>query len=68
MKYSNFKSSYNKKEILSYLNFINEKPKIILNEHTNDIIDLTFSPLNYSYLLSASIDHFIILWNINEKK
>jgi WD40 repeat protein len=67
-EYSNFKSSYNQKEILSYLHFLNEKPKIILNEHTNDIIDLSFSPLNYSYLLSASIDNFVILWNINEKK
>ena len=67
-EYSNFKSSYNEKEILSYLNFLNEKPKIILNEHTNDIIDLSFSPLNYSYLLSASIDYFVILWDINEKK
>ena len=67
-EYENFESSYTEKEILSYLNFLNEKPKLILNEHTNDIIDLSFSPLNYSYLLSASLDNYVILWNIKENK
>ena len=67
-EYENFKSSYDKTQILSFLNFLSEKPKKILNEHSNDIIDLSWSSINYSYLLSASLDYTVILWDIKEKQ
>ena len=67
-EYEHFKSSYDKNQIISYLNFLSEKPKKILNEHTSDIIDLSWSSINVSYLLSASLDYSVILWNISEKQ
>ena len=67
-EYENFKSSYDKTQILSFLNFLSEKPKKTLNEHSNDIIDLSWSSINYSYLLSASLDYTVILWDIKEKQ
>ena len=67
-EYENFKSSYDKNQILSYLNFLSEKPKKILNEHSSDIIDLSWSSINNSYLLSASLDYTVILWDIKEKQ
>ena len=67
-EYENFKSSYDKSQILSFLNFLSEKPKKTLNEHSNDIIDLSWSSINYSYLLSASLDYTVILWDIKEKQ
>ena len=66
-EYDDFKLSYAKSEILSYLNFLNEKPKRILNEHTSDVIDLAWSSHNPSYLLTASLDHYVILWDINNE-
>ena len=67
-EYENFKSCYDKTQILSFLNFLSEKPKKTLNEHSNDIIDLSWSSINYSYLLSASLDYTVILWDIKEKQ
>ena len=67
-EYENFKSSYDKTQILSFLNFLSEKPKKILNEHSSDIIDLSWSSINTSYLLSASLDYTVILWDIKEKQ
>ncbi len=40
----NFKDSYNTEEIFNYLNFVNEKPMRIYNDHSNDIIDVSWSP------------------------
>ena len=59
---------YNKKNFINYLKLISEKPILELNKHTNDIIDLSWSPFNYNLLLSASLDHYVILWSIYNKE
>lgn len=66
-EYDDFKLTYSKNEIFSYLFFLNEKPKRILNEHTSDVIDLAWSSHNPSYLLTASLDHYVILWDVNNE-
>lgn len=66
--YDNFESVYKSNEILLYLNFLNEKPYKILNEHLSDIIDLTWSSKKFNLLLSASVDHYVILWDIHREK
>ena len=65
--HDDFKLTYSKNEIFSYLYFLNEKPKRILNEHTSDVIDLAWSSHNPSYLLTASLDHYVILWDVNNE-
>ena len=67
-EYEDFKLIYNRNEILSYLNFLNEHPKFILNEHMSDVIDLSWSSHNLSYLLSASLDHYVILWDLSNEE
>lgn len=42
-EYENFQYEYNDKNILSYMNFLNEKPKQIMTDHNGDIIDLAWS-------------------------
>ena len=59
---------YNKKNFIDYLKLISEKPILELNKHTKDIIDLSWSPFNYDLLLSASLDHYVILWDISKKE
>ena len=59
---------YDKKNILNYFKFISEKPFLCLNKHTKDITDLSWSPFNYELLLSASVDHYVILWDISKKE
>lgn len=65
--YLNFKTNYDKKNILEYLNFINEVPYKTLERHKSDIIDLSWSPFYPNLLLSASFDHFVYLWDINQE-
>ena len=57
---------YNKKTIINYFKLIPEKPMLQLNKHTKDIVDLSWSPFNYKLLLSASLDHYVILWDISK--
>ena len=57
---------YTKKNICNYFKFISEKPFLVLDKHTKDIIDLSWSSFNYNLLLSASVDNFVILWDISK--
>ena len=57
---------YSKRNICNYFKFISEKPFLILDKHTKDIIDLSWSPFNFNLLLSASVDHYVILWDISK--
>ena len=66
--YSKFKTNYEKKNILEYLNFINETPYKTLERHKSDIIDLSWSPFYPNLLLSASFDRFVYLWDINQEE
>ena len=59
---------YNKNNFVNYLKLISEKPIFELNKHTKDIIDLSWSHFNYNLLLSASLDHYVILWSIDKKQ
>ena len=65
--YENYKKSYDKNEIISFLSFIEEEPYKELIGHEKDISDLSWSPFIDHYLLSASLDHSVILWNINNE-
>ena len=58
---------YNKKNIINYFKFISEKPFLILKKHTKDITDLSWSSFNFELLLSSSVDHYVILWDISKK-
>ena len=64
--YQKFKLSYCIKNLIEYLNFINETPYRILSGHPNEILDLIWlqSNNNSKFMLSASLD-LVILWNIN---
>ena len=55
--YENYKKSYEKNEIISFLSFIEEEPYKELIGHEKDISDLSWSPFFDHYLLSASLDH-----------
>ena len=61
--YNKFELTYDKESALHYLNFINEKPFKILNGHTQEIIDLSWSSFFSNLLLSGSLDN-VILWDI----
>ena len=63
--YSGFKNSYNKNNIMEYLNFISETPFKVLDRHKSDIIDLSWSPIFPNLLLSASMDHYVCLWDVS---
>ena len=54
--YTKFLVSYNKKNIMEYLNFIKEKAYKSLEGHKEDVIDLSWSPFYYHLLLSSSVD------------
>ena len=62
--YTGFKTSYDKGNILEYLNLISETPYKTLEYHKADIIDLSWSPFFPNLLLSASLDHNVCLWDI----
>ena len=64
--YNKYELSYNNKNIINYLYFVNEKPIIELSEHKKDITDLSWSPFRHNLLLSSSIDNYVILWDINK--
>jgi len=59
---------YNKNDFLNYLKLILEKPILELKKHRKDITDLSWSPFNYDLLLSSSLDHYVILWDISKKE
>ena len=63
--YPHYKLNYNKKNILEYFQFINQVPYKTLERHKSDIIDLSWSPFYPNLLLSASLDHFVCLWDIS---
>ena len=64
--YDGYEPSYNIKNIINYLYFVNEKPIIELSEHKKDITDLSWSPFRHNLLLSSSIDNYVILWDISQ--
>lgn len=66
--YFHHKMNYDKNNILEYLNFINEVPYKTLEKHKSDIIDLSWSPFYPNLLLSASFDHYVYLWDINQEE
>ena len=57
---------YTKKNICNYFKLFSEKPFLVLKKHTKDIIDLSWSPFNFELLLSASVDHYVILWDVSK--
>ena len=63
--YTKYELVYNKKNIMKYLNFINEKAYKSLEGHKEDVIDLNWSPFYYNLLLSSSVDGYVILWDVN---
>lgn len=65
--YMKFRTHYDKSNIMEYLNFISESPYKTLEKHKSDIIDLCWSPFYSNLLLSASFDHSVILWDINQE-
>ena len=65
--YPNYENIYNNKNIMNYLYFINEKPIKEFSEHRKDITDLSWSKFKFNYLLSSSIDNYVILWDIIKK-
>jgi WD40 repeat protein len=58
--------NYEYKGIASFLKFINESAFRVYTEHSNDIIELRWSPKQFHILLSASLDHSVIMWDINK--
>ena len=65
--FPHYKSNYNKNNILEYFKFLNETPYKTLQRHKSDIIDLSWSPFHPNLLLSASFDHYVYLWDINQE-
>lgn len=63
--YKKFEASYDKKNIMKYLNFINEKPFKTLTGHSQDILDLDWSTFEHNLLLSCSMDKLVILWDVS---
>ena len=61
----NINKIYDKEDELKYFLFIDETPKKKLKNHSGDIIDLCWSNYYSDLLLSASIDHRVILWDIS---
>ena len=66
--YTGFKNVYWPNDIIQYLNFVSQTPYRTLNKHKSDIIDLSWSPFFPNLLLSASLDHFVYLWDISQEK
>lgn len=56
--YEKFQYEYTDKNILSYMNFLNEKPRQVLTDHNGDIIDLA-----WSYHVSILLIYFRIIIN-----
>lgn len=51
-----------------HLLFINSEPYREYEYHSKDIVDLSWSTENMSYILTASLDKNVILWNIEDIK
>ena len=66
--YSKFRNVYEPNNLIEYLNFISETPYKTLERHKSDIIDLSWSPFFQNLILSASLDHFVCLWDISQEK
>ena len=66
--YDKYQNEYNKKNIINFLHFVDEKAIKEFTEHKKDITDLCWSPFRKDLLLSASIDHFVILWDISKEE
>jgi WD40 repeat protein len=49
-----------------FLPFLYETAYRIYTEHSDSIIDLAWSYNDNNVLYTASLDHYIIMWNINE--
>jgi len=65
--YDKYQKEYNKKTIVNFLHFVEEKAIKELSEHKSDITELSWSPYMEDLLLSASVDHFVILWDISRE-
>ena len=65
--YEKYEKKYNSQTLKNFLYFIEEKPIKELYGHKNDITDLAWSPFKNELLLSSSIDHFVILWDISQE-
>jgi len=65
--YMKYRTHYDKSNVMDYMNFISESPYKTLESHKSDIIDLCWSPFYSNLLLSASFDHSVILWDINQE-
>lgn len=64
--YEKYEKEYNSKNIMNFLHFLEEKPIKELYGHKSDITDLSWSPFKKNLLLSASVDHYVILWDIGK--
>ena len=64
-EYKHYKDTYTKNQIMNYLCFVYEQPQLTLNEHLSDVIELSFSKHKPTFLLSASLDYSVILWDIS---
>lgn len=56
---------YEKRELLKFTNFFSENAFRIYTEHKKDIIDLSWGNKNPNLIVTVSLDHFAILWDIN---
>jgi hypothetical protein len=65
--YEKYQNEYNSKTIINYLHFVDEKAIKELSAHKGDITDLSWSSFKKDLLLSASVDHFVILWDISKE-
>ena len=66
-EYEKYEKEYNSKNLMYFLHFIEEKPIKELYGHKSDITDLSWSPFMNDLLLSASVDHYVILWDISKE-
>lgn len=67
MSYEDSIDLYEHNCIKEFLNFFNEIAFRIYSEHKKDIIDLAWSEINKNTLVTVSIDHTAILWDINSE-
>jgi WD40 repeat protein len=49
-----------------FLPFLNETAFRIYSEHSDSIIDIAWSYNDNNVLYTASLDHYIIMWDLNE--
>ena len=56
---------YEKRELLKFTNFFSENAFRIYTEHKKDIIALSWGNKNPNLIVTVSLDHLAILWDIN---